>query len=48
MKFGHNLVRNQVPEWTSYYMNYKGLKKLIKSAAISAEESDKGVDLAGN
>ncbi|KAI8941427.1 hypothetical protein NX059_002649 [Plenodomus lindquistii] len=33
MKFGHNLPRNQVPEWASFYINYKGLKKLIKTAA---------------
>lgn len=46
MKFGHNLPRNQVPEWASYYIDYKGLKKLIKTAAQEARE---GVDpdLAG-
>ncbi|RDL37267.1 GDPD-domain-containing protein [Venustampulla echinocandica] len=33
MKFGRNLPRNQVPEWSSSYINYKGLKKLIKAAA---------------
>lgn len=37
MKFGHNLPRNQVPEWAPYYIDYKGLKKLIKSAAIAAK-----------
>ncbi|EKG19447.1 hypothetical protein MPH_03310 [Macrophomina phaseolina MS6] len=37
MKFGHNLPRNQVPEWASHYINYKGLKKLVKSAAETAK-----------
>ncbi|EUC31299.1 hypothetical protein COCCADRAFT_101684 [Bipolaris zeicola 26-R-13] len=41
MKFGHNLPRNQVPEWASSYINYKGLKKLIKNAA---EASKNGSD----
>ncbi|KAF2471964.1 GDPD-domain-containing protein [Lindgomyces ingoldianus] len=35
MKFGHNLPRNQVPEWASSYINYKGLKKLIKTASAA-------------
>ncbi|KAI5795074.1 glycerophosphocholine phosphodiesterase-like protein Gde1 [Geopyxis carbonaria] len=34
MKFGKNLPRNQVPEWSSNYINYKGLKKQIKAAVI--------------
>ena len=46
MKFGHNLPRNQVPEWAAQYINYKGLKKLIKSAAEEAKEKEH-VDLAG-
>ncbi|CAK7201958.1 Glycerophosphocholine phosphodiesterase [Sporothrix eucalyptigena] len=37
MKFGRNLPRNQVPEWASSYINYKGLKKLIKAAAETVE-----------
>jgi len=46
MKFGQNLPRNQVPEWASSYINYKGLKKLIKSAQKGAgPEGD--ADLAG-
>lgn len=36
MKFGRNLPRNQVPEWASSYINYKGLKKLIKGATDTA------------
>ncbi|KAI9789071.1 MAG: Glycerophosphocholine phosphodiesterase [Candelina submexicana] len=46
MKFGRNLSRNQVPEWSSSYINYKGLKKQIKSAAEAAKQ-ESNVDLAG-
>ncbi|WPH04590.1 glycerophosphodiester phosphodiesterase gde1 [Acrodontium crateriforme] len=43
MKFGQNLSRNQVPEWASSYIDYKGLKKLIKAAqqcVVRGEEPD--------
>ncbi|ORY11870.1 glycerophosphodiester phosphodiesterase GDE1 [Clohesyomyces aquaticus] len=46
MKFGHNLARNQVPEWASSYINYKGLKKLIKTAS-EAVKNGADPDLAG-
>ena len=46
MKFSHNLPRNQVPEWASSYIDYKGLKKLIKAAATTVKEGG-GADLAG-
>ncbi|KAI9828136.1 MAG: Glycerophosphocholine phosphodiesterase [Thelocarpon impressellum] len=46
MKFGRNLPRNQVPEWSSSYINYKGLKKLIKSATEASKHGE-SVDLAG-
>jgi SPX domain protein involved in polyphosphate accumulation len=46
MKFAHNLPRNQVPEWASSYINYKGLKKLIKNAA-EASKTGSDPDLAG-
>jgi glycerophosphodiester phosphodiesterase len=46
MKFGHDLPRNQVPEWASSYINYKGLKKLIKTAA-EASKHGADPDLAG-
>ena len=46
MKFAHNLPRNQVPEWASSYINYKGLKKLIKNAA-KASKNGSDPDLAG-
>ncbi|KAG0255352.1 Glycerophosphocholine phosphodiesterase [Mortierella polycephala] len=31
MKFGKTLIRNQLPEWSRHYLNYKGLKKEIKN-----------------
>ncbi|EEA28265.1 glycerophosphocholine phosphodiesterase Gde1, putative [Talaromyces marneffei ATCC 18224] len=46
MKFGRNLPRNVVPEWSSSYINYKALKKLIKSAS-NAQEAKDDVDLVG-
>ena len=46
MKFGRNLTRNQVPEWSVEYINYKGLKKLIKSAS-DGKKQDEEIDLAG-
>ncbi|KAF2447641.1 glycerophosphodiester phosphodiesterase GDE1 [Karstenula rhodostoma CBS 690.94] len=45
MKFGHTLSRNQVPEWASSYINYKGLKKLIKTA-VESVKSGEDPDLA--
>ncbi|RDA88495.1 hypothetical protein CP532_6677 [Ophiocordyceps camponoti-leonardi (nom. inval.)] len=38
MKFGRSLPRNQVPEWASFYINYKGLKKLVKAASQRAQD----------
>ena len=46
MKFGHNLARNQVLEWSSSYINYKGLKKLVKAAADVARNGE-DLDFAG-
>ena len=46
MKFGQNLQRNQVPEWADEYINYKALKKIIKSASLQAK-SGGDTDLAG-
>ena len=46
MKFGRNLPRNQVPEWASHYINYKGLKKLIKACAEAARDG-RPADTAG-
>lgn len=47
MKFGRNLPRNQVPEWAASYINYKGLKKLIKSASQDDQQQEGDPDLAG-
>lgn len=41
MKFGRNLPRNQVPEWATTYIKYKSLKKLINSAAETADTAGK-------
>lgn len=46
MKFGRNLPRNMVPEWSSAYIKYKSLKKLIKSA-VEAKRLGEDPDLAG-
>jgi glycerophosphodiester phosphodiesterase len=46
MKFGHNLSRNQVPEWAASYIDYKGLKRLIKAAAHTVKDGN-DADLAG-
>ena len=46
MKFGTNLPRNQVPGWTAEYINYKSLKKLIKSAAAQQKRGEEP-DLTG-
>ncbi|KAF9886387.1 Glycerophosphocholine phosphodiesterase [Aspergillus nanangensis] len=46
MKFGRNLSRNVVPEWNSHYIQYKALKKLIKSAAENVKAGHEA-DLAG-
>lgn len=43
---GCSLPRNQVPEWAASYINYKGLKKLVKAAAETAKLGET-VDLAG-
>ncbi|KAI6249410.1 Glycerophosphocholine phosphodiesterase GDE1 [Erysiphe necator] len=45
MKFGHNLARNKVPEWSSNYIDYKGLKKLILST-LTDTSSNEEADLA--
>ena len=36
MKFGKTYVTHQIPEWSIYYMNYKQLKKIIKSIDSAA------------
>ncbi|KAL4975337.1 Glycerophosphoryl diester phosphodiesterase family-domain-containing protein [Aspergillus desertorum] len=46
MKFGRNLPRNVVPEWSASYIRYKALKKLIKSLADRVKAGHEA-DLAG-
>jgi glycerophosphodiester phosphodiesterase len=46
MKFGHQLPRQAIPEWASSYINYKGLKQLIKTAS-QAVKNGEDADLAG-
>lgn len=46
MKFGQNLPRNQVPEWAGAYIDYKRLKKLIKTAERAVDQGEEP-DLAG-
>ncbi|KKK17847.1 hypothetical protein P175DRAFT_0472761 [Aspergillus ochraceoroseus IBT 24754] len=46
MKFGRNLPRNVVPEWSASYIRYKSLKKLIKSLAERVKAGHEA-DLAG-
>lgn len=45
MKFGRHLLRTQLPEWSAAYINYKGLKKLIKAAVLTVK-TGKDPDLA--
>ncbi|PNY25211.1 Glycerophosphodiester phosphodiesterase [Tolypocladium capitatum] len=35
-----SLPRNEVPEWASSYINYKGLKKLVKAASEKARNGE--------
>ncbi|KAJ5423929.1 Glycerophosphoryl diester phosphodiesterase [Penicillium cf. griseofulvum] len=46
MKFGRNLSQFTVPEWSTSYIKYKALKKLIKSAAEQIK-AGQDPDLAG-
>jgi glycerophosphoryl diester phosphodiesterase/ankyrin repeat protein len=38
MKFGHTLLTHQVPEWQQHYMDYKGLKKIVKAIHLKEIE----------
>ncbi|KAA8652505.1 hypothetical protein EYZ11_007679 [Aspergillus tanneri] len=46
MKFGRNLPRNVVPEWSASYIKYKALKKFIKAAAENVKAGQEA-DLTG-
>jgi SPX domain len=41
----NSLPRNQVPEWSPFYIDYKGLKKHLK-AAVSEQRVKGEIDLA--
>lgn len=43
----NSLPRNQVPQWAASYIDYKGLKKLLKSVVIDSQEHGNDIDLAG-
>ncbi|TID14923.1 hypothetical protein CANINC_004594 [Pichia inconspicua] len=38
MKFGHTLLSHQIPEWQQHYINYKLLKKIVKSIHLREAE----------
>ena len=41
MKFGRQLIKYQIPEWSRYYIAYRALKRLIQAAKICLTEADK-------
>jgi SPX domain protein involved in polyphosphate accumulation len=47
MKFGQNLNRYQVVEWTPFYVDYQRLKRLYKTATEQAVERGEDVDFTG-
>ncbi|KAI8598822.1 hypothetical protein EDD21DRAFT_396134 [Dissophora ornata] len=46
MKFGKQIQFQQIPEWQSHYMSYKGLKKIINS--LIQEKSQVSVAIAAS
>ncbi|KAI9772905.1 MAG: Glycerophosphocholine phosphodiesterase [Geoglossum simile] len=44
MRFGRNLHRHRVPEWTPFYISYNGLKKLFKLVVRAAADQQADVD----
>lgn len=47
MKFGRNLHRYQVLEWTPFYIDYQALKQLYKAAKSLAVDCAGDADLTG-
>lgn len=47
MKFGQNLYRYQVLEWTPFYIDYRSLKKRYKIALKTAVEQGRDADFTG-
>lgn len=46
MKFGKNLVYNQVPEWTNYYVDYKNLKRHLNMLVTVIRAAPNGEEQA--
>lgn len=44
MKFGRNLHKHQVPLWASSYLDYDGLKYLIKHSRVKSVEGGQALD----
>lgn len=44
MKFGRNLHKHQVPLWAASYLNYDGLKNLIKLSRVETVERGEPLD----
>ena len=44
MKFGRNLHKHQVPLWADSYLDYDGLKTLIKLSRAESSEHDEALD----
>lgn len=42
MKFGHYLELNLIPEWKSWYVDYGGLKAVLKEIKQERRQSDAG------
>lgn len=47
LQFGRYLLENQRPEWATQYVDYKGLKDLIKKSVGEAKQV-RGVGTAGS
>ena len=47
MKFGRNLHRYQVVEWSPFYIDYQALKQLYKTANCLALDTEEDADLTG-
>lgn len=44
MRFGRNLHKNQVPLWADYYLDYHGLKNIIKRSPAESVERGEAQD----
>lgn len=40
MKFGREFKRSMVPEWTDAYMDYKGLKRILKEIKLQKQSTE--------